>query len=460
MKQNNSYPITTEDLWEIIENLHDEIMVYDNAYHLVFVNKAAERHYGKTAEELIGTHFSQLDETYWGNSTLPEVYEKKKMVVKRQITNLGLDIITISVPIFDEQGNIKYVAQNVNDIYNYNKMGKAEEAFLEITNGSEPREESFLYASENMKSVMETIEKIKNVKNPCLLLGETGTGKTFLAKYMHQQSIRKNKPFVAVNCACMNPNLIESELFGYKKGAFSGASTTGKKGIVEIADGGTLFLDEISEIPYDLQGKLLHFIQDQEFIALGSERKQKVDVKIIAATNRNLVDMVKAKTFREDLYYRLNIFEVSIPPLRERKRDIAVLIQYYLDKYNDCYFRNHTLSKEAMQILLHYKWPGNVRELSHVIEKAVVLTNGKEIKTENLPKMIFDIGENKYERKNDAAFEKKTLREALEDVERKMVQEAYHKYQNSVKVAQALGVSQPTAYRLIKKYMGDMGKSP
>lgn len=161
MKKQNQYPVATEDLWQIIENLHDEIMVYDNDYHLVFVNKAAERHYGKTAEELIGTHFSQLDETYWGNSTLPEVYEKKKMVAKRQITNLGLDIITISVPIFDEQGNIKYVAQNVNDIYNYNKMGKAEEAFLEITDGTEPREESFLYASENMKSVMETIEKIQ-----------------------------------------------------------------------------------------------------------------------------------------------------------------------------------------------------------------------------------------------------------------------------------------------------------
>ena len=453
MKKYNKYPVSTEDLWQIIENLHDEIMVYDNDYHLVFVNKAAERHYGKTAEELIGTHFSQLDETYWGNSTLPEVYEKKKMVVKRQIINLGLDIITISVPIFDEQGNIKYVAQNVNDIYNYNKMGKAEEAFLEITDGTEPREESFLYASENMKSIMETIEKIKNVKNPCLILGETGTGKTFLAKYMHQQSIRKQKPFVAVNCACMNPNLIESELFGYKKGAFSGANTAGKKGIVEIADGGTLFLDEISEIPYDLQGKLLHFIQDQEFMALGSERKQKVDVKIIAATNRNLADMVKAKTFREDLYYRLNIFEVSIPPLRERKNDIEVLIRHYLEKYNECHFRNHTLSEDAMEILLRYKWPGNVRELSHVMEKVVVLTNGKEIKAENLPKMIFDIGENKYEEKQDITSEKKSLREALEDVERKMVQEAYQKYQNSVKVAQALGVSQPTAYRLIKKYI-------
>lgn len=448
MGKHKKYPICDEDLWEIIENIHDEIMIYDHAYQLVFVNKAAERHYGKTAEELIGTPFSQLDETYWGNSTLPEVYEKKKIVVKRQITNLGLDIITIAVPIFDENGNIKYVAQNVNDIYNYNKIGKAEEEFVEITNGNSTSEDQFLYASRNMQSVMELIEKIKNVKNPCLLLGETGTGKTYLAKYMHQRSKRQNKPFVAVNCACMNPNLIESELFGYKKGAFSGANTSGKKGIVEIADGGTLFLDEISEIPYDLQGKLLEFIQDQEFIALGSEKKQKVDVKIIAATNRNLAEMVKKKIFREDLYYRLNIFEVSIPPLRERQDDIEILVQYYLKKYNKQYFRNHSLSKEALDILKKYKWPGNVRELSHVMEKIVVLTNGKEIYAEHLPKMIFDMNENE----DTPSFTGKTLRDALEEVESKMVQDAYKASKSSVKVAQILGVSQPTAYRLIQKY--------
>ncbi len=449
MKGKKNRNISNEDLWEIVDHLHDEIMVYDHAYHLVYVNQAAQRHYGIPAEELMGAHFSQLDETYWGNSTLPEVYEKKKMVAKRQITNLGLDIITISVPIFDENGEIKYVAQNVNDIYNYTKIGKAEEEFLEITNGQSEAQEQFLYASESMKTVMELIQKIKNVKTPCLILGETGTGKTYLAKYMHQQSIRKDKPFVAVNCACMNPNLIESELFGYKKGAFSGASTTGKKGIVELADGGTLFLDEISEIPYDLQGKLLSFIQDQEFMALGSEKKQAVDVKIIAATNRSLADMVKAKTFREDLYYRLNTFEVTIPPLRERKEDVELLVRHYLEQYNETYFRNHTLTEEAMRILKNYKWPGNIRELSHVMEKAVILTNGKEIHTVNLPKMIFDIGESK----ENISVGQKTLQEALEEVERKMVQEAYRQHGSSVKVAQALGVSQPTAYRLIKKYI-------
>lgn len=441
--------ISSEDLWEIVNNLHDEIMVYDNDYNLLYVNKAAERHYGIPQDEMLGKKFSQLDETYWGNSTLPEVYKKKTMVAKRQITNLGLDIITISVPILDENGEIKFVAQNVNDIYNYMQKGKVEEKFLNILNGTSKKEENYIFASQSMRKILDTLNRIKNVKSPCLILGETGTGKSHLAKYIHSISERRDKPFVAVNCACMNPNLIESELFGYKKGAFSGANTTGKKGIVEIADGGILFLDEISEIPYDLQSKLLQFMQDQEFMPVGSEKKQKVNVKIIAATNRDLKQLVEAKSFREDLYYRLNIFEVTIPPLRDRPDDIRVLIEHYLDEYNKLHFRNHTLSEEAMQVLLHYKWPGNIRELSHIIEKTVVLTNGKEIQNSDLPKIVFDYS---GEVVPIVEYKGKTLNEVMREVERKMVTDAYEAHGTSVKVAEVLGVSQPTAYRLIKKY--------
>lgn len=417
--------ISNQDLFEIVDHLHDEIMVYDNDYTLLFVNKAAERHYGIRPEEIIGKKFSQLDETYWGNSTLPEVYQKKTVVAKRQITNLGLDIITISVPIFDEHGEIKFVAQNVNDIYNYTQEGKAEEKFLNILNNSEEKQETYIGTGQNMTRLLDTLRRIKNVKSPCLILGETGTGKSLLAKYIHSISERRNKPFVAVNCACMNPNLIESELFGYKKGAFSGANAGGKKGIVEVADGGTLFLDEISEIPYELQAKLLQFIQEQEFIPLGGEKKRKVNVKIIAATNRDLKQMVEAKSFREDLYYRLNIFEVTIPPLRERPEDIKVLVEHYLNIYNQTYFRNHTISQEAMHVLLRYKWPGNVRELSHVIEKAVVLANEKEIQINDLPKTVFD-----YSQAVAPAMQYmgKSLHEALSEVEREMVKNAYKKH--------------------------------
>ncbi|MGN0136662.1 sigma 54-interacting transcriptional regulator [Anaerotignum sp.] len=447
--------ISSADLWNIVDHLHDEIMIYDNDYNLLYVNKAALRHYGISQEEMIGKKFSQLDETYWGNSTLPEVYQKKTMVAKRQITNLGLDIITISVPVFGENGEIKYVAQNVNDIYNYTQQGKAEEKFLNIMEEPSKKDANYIFAAQSMERIMETLHRIKNVKSPCLILGETGTGKSQLAKYIHSISDRKDKPFVAVNCACMNPNLIESELFGYKKGAFSGANAAGKKGIVEVANGGTLFLDEISEIPYDLQGKLLQFMQDQEFMPLGSEKKQKVDVKIIAATNRDLKQMVEAKSFREDLYYRLNIFEVTVPPLRERPEDIKVLIAHYLEEYNKIYFRNHVFSEEAMQVLLRYKWPGNVRELSHIVEKTVVLTNGKEIQVTDLPKSVFDYSQDSVQisyQEEEPGYAGRTLREAVEEVERKMVRDAFEAHGTSVKVAEVLGVSQPTAYRLIKKY--------
>ncbi|MCJ7855850.1 sigma 54-interacting transcriptional regulator [Lachnospiraceae bacterium NSJ-143] len=442
--------MTYEELKKIIDNLHEEIMIYDNDYNLIYLNNASLRHYGLRPEELIGKKFNELDDIFWDNSTLPEVYATKKTVAKRQVTNLGKDVITISVPVFDKNGNIQYVAQNVSDIYSFNEFTKAEEKSISIasTSKEDNNEIQFYIQNEEMKRIFSFIQKVKNINSPCILLGETGTGKSFIAKYMHSISSRKNRPFVTINCSCINPNLIESELFGYKKGAFSGASTTGKRGLVEVADGGILFLDEISEMPYDLQAKLLLFIQDKEFIPVGGERKQKVDVKIIAATNRNLEQMVDNGTFREDLYFRLNTFEITVPPLRDRRDEIDGLTDYYLKMYNELYGKEHTVSDEVRKVFHQYSWPGNIRELSHIIEKTVVLSSNKEITTTNLPKSLFNLSV-------DYSIEKymdRPLDEILEEVEKKVVIEAYKKYKSSVKVAKALNISQPKAYRLIKKY--------
>lgn len=443
------YKISNEDLWMIVENLHDEIMVYDDNYNLVFVNEASLRHYGIPPEELIGKKFANLDGTYWGNSTLPEVYRTKKMTARRQVTNLGQDIITISVPVFDENGNIKFVVQNVNDIYMYDKIGKAEEQFFTLSEDySRADDFEFIFSSNAMRELMETVQLISQSRSPCLLLGETGTGKSLLAKKMHNFSNRKDGPFVVVNCACMNPNLIESELFGYRKGAFSGASKEGKKGIVEMADGGTLFLDEISEIPLELQGKLLQFIQDQQFTPLGDSKTHKVDVKIIAATNRDVTKMVAAQTFREDLYYRLNTFEIVIPPLRNRKEDIKTLVEYYLEKIDRAQNKKHEISEEAMESLCNYRWPGNVRELSNVVEKVVVLTENTKIELSNLPSYIFE-----FDRQDSIGDTSKGLDNALEELERELVIKSYERYRTSTGVARDLGISQPKAYRLIQKHI-------
>ena len=237
--------MSDKDFREVIDNLYDEIMIFDNDYNLVYLNNASMRHYGIHKSEFIGKKFSDLDEVYWGNSTLPDAYQKKKVVAKRQITNLGIDIITISVPILDEHGNIKYVGQNVNDIYYKNEFDEKGQIASDIfdSNDHDDETELFIYGSEKMSSILSMVHKIKNIKSPCLILGETGTGKSHLAKYMHQNSNRSKQPFVSLNCACMNPNLLESELFGYVKGAFTGANVIVKQGLVEIADGGTLFLD-------------------------------------------------------------------------------------------------------------------------------------------------------------------------------------------------------------------------
>ena len=375
----------------IIDELHDEIMIYDDAYHLVYVNRAACRHYGINPEQMIGKSFHALDGTYWGNSTLPDVYRTKKPVAKRQITNLGQDIITISVPVFDETGKLQYVAQNVNDLYYVNKISRAEAKSVEVTKGGDIVDRPFRGSNSKMTEVFSLIHKIKDVTAPCLFSGETGTGKSYFAKYMHAVSNRKQGPFVTINCACINPNLIESELFGYKRGAFSGASNTGKRGLVEVANGGVLFLDEISEIPYDLQAKLLLFLQDKEFIPVGAEQKKKVDVKIITATNRNLRQMVEAGGFREDLYFRLNTFEIALPPLRERVDEIPALADYYLAQFNRTYQKAHTLNPDIYRVFQQYSWPGNLRELSHIVEKIVVLTQQEEIEVQNLPKTLFDL---------------------------------------------------------------------
>ncbi|SHI37804.1 PAS domain S-box-containing protein [Dethiosulfatibacter aminovorans DSM 17477] len=442
--------ISDKEFRRVIDNLHDEIMIYDDNYRLVYVNNATKKHYGIDPEDLIGKKFSDLDETYWGNSTLPEVYNKKKIVAKRQITNQGIDIVTISTPIFDKNNDIKYVGQNVNEINTLNEFSKNDCIDCEWFDSDEDTE--YIYKSKEMEKTMSNINKIKNLKSTCLLIGETGTGKSHLAKYMHISSKYKNKPFVSINCACMNPNLIESELFGYEKGAFTGANARGKEGLVEAADNGILFLDEISEIPLEFQAKLLHFLQYQEFIPVGGSVKKEVNVKIIAATNRSLSSMVEQKAFREDLYYRLNTFEIKLLPLRERREDLKLYIDYFLDKFNNSYFRKCKISPEALNVLFNYSWPGNVREVEHIIEKAVVLSKDKEIKINDLPKRIFEYNTHTF---NSMIEKEKSFDELMDSVESKIINEYYKQYKTSIKVAEVLGISQSKAYRLIKKHVLD-----
>jgi len=238
--------------------------------------------------------------------------------------------------------------------------------------------------SERMQQVYRLIEKVAPHPSPVLILGETGTGKELAAREVHQMGPRKTGPFIAVNCGAIPENLLESELFGYEKGAFTGASAQ-KKGWLELAEGGTLFLDEIGELPFLLQVKLLRFLQEREIQRVGGTKTIRVDVRLIAATNRDLKKEIQEHRFREDLYYRIRVIEIHLPPLRERHGDIPELTAYFLQKFSRELHKNLEMLPEALDLLTLYAWPGNVRELENVIERAAVLAEGEIIKAGDLP---------------------------------------------------------------------------
>ncbi|MBX6423092.1 sigma 54-interacting transcriptional regulator [Thermosulfurimonas sp. F29] len=260
---------------------------------------------------------------------------------------------------------------------------------LDLRDELEARFSEFMYGSRSprMREVLSLVRQVAPTRATVLLLGESGTGKTLTARLIHELSPRRGKPFVKVNCAALPENLLEAELFGYEKGAFTGAVAS-KPGRFEIADGGTIFLDEIAELPLPLQGKLLRFIQDREFERLGSTRTRRVDVRIIAATNRDLEKLVREGTFREDLFYRLNVFPIYIPPLRERREDLPGLIKFILRRIEQNYGRRLVLSPEALRRLVEYPWPGNVRELENVLERLFIVCERNPVPEEMVSRLL------------------------------------------------------------------------
>ena len=281
-----------------------------------------------------------------------------------------------------------------------------------------------------------------------LITGESGTGKELFARAIHSESPRKKNPFVAINCGAIPEMLLESELFGYEKGAFTGADSRGKLGKFEIANKGTIFLDEIGDLPLHLQVKLLHAIQNRRIDRVGGTSPIDIDVRIIAATNKNLEKMITAQEFREDLYFRLNVIPITIPPLREREGDIALLLQFALEKFNELLSKHiRNFHPDSLNALLNYSWPGNVRELENVVEYAVNMEEGREILPENLPDKIL--------RRKRNLNSKLGLKEKLDEYQKMLIEECLnetgHSTEEKMIAAQKLGISESTLYRRIRE---------
>ncbi len=451
-----------ETFARIIDNLHDEIIVYDNNYRIIYIKKACERHYGFRQEEMIGKSFWHFvrENSCWNRSVLPSVYELKRPLKQEQQTYIGADLFTIATPLFDENGEVEFVPMNVRDDFHEGLIDR----FLDIQETSEnPPErlqQGLVSHSPLMTAAFDLAEKVAEMKTPCLLLGESGSGKSLLAKYIHANSSRRNKPLVVVNCASIPMELFESELFGHVRGAFTGAVAQ-SPGLFAQAEGGMLLLDEISELPFGVQAKLLHVLQENEYRLVGGAASVPADVKILAASNRNLRGMVQAGTFREDLYYRLNVVEITVPPLRQRPEDIVPLIYYFLQVYGKQYKKRRHISQKALEILCQNPWRGNVRELAHAIERLVVTSPGTSIEAADLSPVLFESPLVAGRAENcppplvinpPGQLPGVSLDATLQEYEREIILEAYARCGSTRKMAEDLGITQSKASRLLRKY--------
>jgi two-component system response regulator AtoC len=323
---------------------------------------------------------------------------------------------------------------------------RRENLYLRKEIGKEEGFEEIVFVSEKMRSIVDLAKKVSEYKTTILITGESGTGKELIARAIHARSARKDKPFVAVNCAAIPESLLESELFGYVEGAFSGASHT-KRGLFEEAHGGTLFLDELGEFPHHLQTKLLRVLQDEEIRRLGDTKTIKVDVRIIAATSRDLEQDVKQGGFRSDLFYRLNVLPIHIPPLRERKEDIGKLVEYFIEKYNEKLNRRvKGVTPQVMSELLRYPWYGNVRELENVIERSMILTDSDLISR-------VDLGQRENDFRGSSWFDSLSLEAAWRRLEKAYIGKALSQTGgNRTQAAKLLGLSRRALLYKLKQY--------
>ena len=305
--------------------------------------------------------------------------------------------------------------------------------------------------SAKMHKVYRLIEKVSQHAYPVLILGESGTGKELVARSAHFSGVRRNRPFIPVDCSSLVPTLIEAELFGYVKGAFTGAMHT-KQGLMEIADDGTLFLDEIGDMPIDMQAKLLRALQEKEVRPVGSTDRIPLSARIIAATNRDLDAAVRQGTFRQDLFFRLNVVQIKLPPLRERKSDIPVLVNSFLEKFSDAKGKTRTISEDAMSRLMAYDWPGNIRELENAIERAIALGSGPILHVGDLPTGL-QYGTTQRAPQSDELL-------PLEEMERRAIHRALREAGgDKLAAARILGIGKTTLYRKLKQYQKEIQPS-
>jgi transcriptional regulator with PAS, ATPase and Fis domain len=435
------------------------------------MNQSSEKIIQKPRSELIGRRVQDLEtEGIFTPSATRLALENGRNTSTVSVMKNGRKLLVTGHLLFNEQGKIDLVvclARDITEIVRTTSQLEETEALLrnyteelrrlQMKNQKVKIPLQLIGKSKVFLSLLELIDKLATVDTTVLITGETGVGKSAIAKYIHQLSEQKDKPFIQINCGALPESLIESELFGYQKGAFTGANPNGKSGLVKMAEKGTLFLDEIGELPLHLQIKLLQLIQEKTYYPIGSTEIHTANVRIISATNCDLSEKVKTGKFRADLYYRMNILPIHIPPLRERYEDIFALLFFYLDKYNERHNKKRRFTNPVLTLLQNYHWPGNIRELEHMAERLVIVSNDDEISPDDLPETFL------HETSPPPGYlnrieEGETLPDIIEQIERELIQSVYETHKNTRKTADILGITQSALMRRVKKYQLSLEK--
>lgn len=421
--------------YEILNVIDKGVIVLDRDNKLINLNNSAKKELGLSSDSLNEKiDIENKDEFLFGKETYEVTVKKSKM----SYNIVGKKFET------DNRNNEKY------QVFIFDSIKKINNEFHQLSTERALGIEAIVGESYPMLRLKEKIKKIASTKSTVLITGESGTGKELVARAIHAYSNRKNKPFIAINCAAIPDSLIESELFGYIKGAFSGASPNGRMGKFELANEGVIFLDEIGDMPLYLQGKLLRVLQERTLVRIGSNKLMDLDIRVLAATNIDLKDRIKKKKFREDLYYRLNVIPIEIPNLKSRGEDILLIIEKLVEKYNKVLGKYvHTIDDETKKILMSYKWPGNVRELENVVEFMINLSDGRGVITKDLlPENLV------LEEESDTNVLEGIL--TIATAERILIENAINKYGNNTdgkkKASKELGIGIATLYRKIEKY--------
>ncbi|MBQ6496915.1 MAG: sigma 54-interacting transcriptional regulator [Firmicutes bacterium] len=455
-------------LIDVFKKYGDETLMVVNGKGIIeFVGSKIAKTCGITSKELIGRniHDVEADGIFYPSVSV-KVLESGKYETVIQTTKTGKELVSVGAPVRNKKGKIERVVSVTRD---YSTQIEISKIIAEIgdnvqanTDENEDYVDNIVTCNKTMFALKTTLKMIAPTTATVLITGESGTGKEVIARYIHAISDRKHQPFIKVNCGAISPSIIESELFGYEEGSFTGASKGGKTGLIEAANHGTLFLDEISELPLEQQVKLLHVLQERILTKVGGTRPIDLDIRIIAATNKPLDRLVDEGLFREDLFYRLNVIPVDIPPLRDRIDDIPLLGKHFLRRFCEQYNKNIQFSPNAVGEVERYSWPGNIRELENFVERVVLTATSPIVSAENV--------RNYLPKKREAAIAAKeapsetedllemaegksyTLDDAMEALERKLILEAIEKYGTTTKAAKALGVNQSTISRKIAKY--------